>query len=82
MAVYHAPGDVCGIHSMAREHIHATSQWGKYHVPHYDTAFAVTDPDIPGMGGLNITRVKLIFLFKHNGQTYPGVHTCTLVLQD
>ena len=25
VAVYHAPSDVCGIHGMAREHIHATS---------------------------------------------------------
>ena len=73
MAVYHAPSDVCGIHGMARECIHATSRWGKFHVPHYNTAFTITDPDIMGMGGLDITRVKLIFSFKHNGQTYPCV---------
>ena len=75
MAVYYAPSDICGIHGMARECIHATLWWGKFHVPHYDTAFAVTDPDIPGMEGLNITRVKCIFSFKHNGQMY----LCALV---
>ena len=75
MAIYHAPSDICGIHGMAKEHIHATPKWGKFKVPCYDTAFAVTDPNIPGMGGLDISRVQLIFSFKHGGRTYP----CALV---
>ena len=60
---------------MAREHIHATPRWGKFWVPCYDTAFVVTNPDILGMGGLDITRVKLIFSFKHHNKTY----LCALV---
>ena len=75
LAIYHAPSDICGIHGMAKECIHATPKWRKFKVPHYDTAFAVTDPNIPGMGGLDISRVKLIFLFKHGDRTYP----CALV---
>ena len=75
VAVYHTPSDICGIHGMAKEHIHATPKWGKFKVPCYDTAFSVTDPNIPGMGGLDISRVKLIFSFKHGDRTYP----CTLV---
>ena len=58
---------------MTREHIHVTLRWGKSQVPHYDTTFAVTNPDIPGMGGLDIARVKLLFSFKHCGETYPCV---------
>ena len=60
---------------MARERIHATPRWGKFQVPCYDTAFVVTNPDIPSMGGLDIARVKLFFPFKHHDITYP----CTLV---
>ena len=75
VAVYRAPSDICGIHGMAREHIHATSQWGKFHVPRYDPAFVVTDPNVLRMGRLDIARVKLIFAFMYDGKTYP----CALV---
>ena len=46
LAIYHAPSDACRTHGMTREHIHATPRWGKSQVPHYDTTFAVTNPDI------------------------------------
>lgn len=75
VAVYHAPSDICGVRGMARERIHATSRWGKFHVPRYDTAFAVTNPTVPGMRGLDIARVKLIFSFNHGNKTYP----CALI---
>ena len=35
----------------------------------------VTNPDIPGMGGLDVTRVKLFFPFEHCDRTYP----CALI---
>ena len=60
---------------MTRECIHATPRWGKSQVPHYDTIFTVTDPNIPSMGGLDIARVKPLFLFKHCGETY----SCALI---
>ena len=75
MAIYHTPSDICGIYGMVMECIHATLKWEKFKVPCYDTAFAVTDPNIPGMGGLDISRVKLIFSFKYGDRTY----LCTLV---
>ena len=75
LAIYHALSDTCGTHSMTREHIHVTPRWGKSRVPCYDTAFAVTNPNILGMGGLDIARVKLLFSFKHCGETYP----CALI---
>ena len=75
VAVFHAPSDICGIHGMAREWVHVTPRWGKFWVPHYNTTFVVTNPDIPGMGGLDIARVKLFFSFEHCNRTYP----CALV---
>lgn len=75
VAVYHAPSDICGIHGMARERIHATPRWGKFHVPRYDTVYAVTNPDLPGMAGLDIARVKLIFSVNYRDEAYP----CALV---
>ena len=75
VAIYCAPSDICGICGMARECIHTTSQWGKFHIPHYDPTFVVTDPNVLGMGRLDIARVKLIFAFTYDGKTYP----CALV---
>ena len=60
---------------MAKECIHTTSQWGKFHIPHYDPTFVVTNPNVLGMGRLDIARVKLIFAFTYDGKTYP----CALV---
>lgn len=72
LVVYHTPSV---IHGMVKEHIHAMLKWGKYKVPHYDTAFAITDPDIAGMGGLDMSRVQL---FKHCDRKY----LCTLLTKD
>ena len=52
-----------------------TLTWGKFWVPHYDTTFTVTDPNVPSMGGCDIARVKLIFSFRYHAKTYP----CALV---
>ena len=30
VAIFHAPSDICGIHGMAREQVHATPRWGKF----------------------------------------------------
>ena len=49
--------------------------WGKFWVPHYDTTFTVTDPNVPSMGGLDIARVKPIFSFRYHAKTY----LCALV---
>ena len=75
IAIFHAPSDIYGIHGMAREQVHVTPRWGKFQVPHYNMTFVVTNPDIPGMGGLDIARVKFSFSFEHCNRTYP----CALV---
>lgn len=74
VALYYAPSDLAGIHGIAKERIHATSSWGKKHLPRYDTVFVVTDDD-PGMQGLDIARVRFIFSIEHREETYP----CALV---
>lgn len=75
IAVFHAPSDICSVHGMAREQVHATPRWEKFQVPHYDTTFVVTNLDIPSMSRLDIARVKLFFSFKHRDRTYP----CALI---
>lgn len=74
VAIYYAPSDISGIHGVARERIHATPSWGKKRIPRYDTVFVVTG-DEPGMKGLDIARVHLIFSVEHRGKTYP----CALI---
>lgn len=75
VAVFRAPSDISGIHGMAKERIHARRRWGKFRVPRYDTTYVVTDPEVSGMGGLDIARVKLFFSFRHRNKTYP----CALI---
>ena len=58
---------------MAREWVHVMHRWGKFQVPHYDTTFVITNPDIPGVGGLDIAWFKLFFSFKHHDKIYPLV---------
>ena len=75
IAVFCAPSDICSIHGMAKEWIHARPRWGKFWVPHYDTTYVVTNPNVSSMGGLNITWVKLFLSFTHHNRTYP----CALI---
>ncbi|KAJ7809240.1 hypothetical protein B0H14DRAFT_3090933 [Mycena olivaceomarginata] len=71
---FYAPSDLCGAGGMYRERIRANPKWhGKY--PRYDTVFVVTDPDLPGMHGMEIGRVFLFFSFIHSDTHYP----CALV---
>ncbi|KAI0295051.1 hypothetical protein B0F90DRAFT_1811552 [Multifurca ochricompacta] len=74
VATFFAPSDPSGIYGMRRERIHSTPSWqGKG--PRCDCAFVVEDEAKPGMQGLNIVRVQLMFSFKYNNVEYP----CSLV---
>jgi hypothetical protein len=74
VARFHAPSNICGAGGMYREHIRSTPAWhGEY--PRYDTVFVETDQDLPGMEGLTVGRVFLLFSF-----TFQDVHySCALV---
>src|SRR6202041_1333154 len=63
-----------GIHGMRREYIRATPSWRKSSSC-YDCVFPNRNPDIPGMGGMDVVHVLLFFSFDYSGTTYP----CALV---
>ncbi|KAI0288345.1 hypothetical protein B0F90DRAFT_1812777 [Multifurca ochricompacta] len=74
VATFFAPSDPSGIYGMRRERVHSTPSWqGKG--PRRDCAFIVEDEAKPGMQGLNIVHVQLMFSFKYNNIEYP----CSLV---
>jgi hypothetical protein len=73
-ATFRAPSDPSGLRSMRREYIRATPAWRNSH-PRYDCIFISTQPDLPGMDGLEVARVFLFFSFMHRGVHYP----CALI---
>lgn len=60
---------------MYRQRIRSNPSW--YGHPRHDTVFVVQDADQPGMHGMLIARVRLLFSFvdPNNGETVP----CALV---
>ncbi|KII83568.1 hypothetical protein PLICRDRAFT_180341 [Plicaturopsis crispa FD-325 SS-3] len=74
VARFYAPSDFCGSGGMYRERIRANPDWrGEY--ARYDTVFVVTDAEQPGMCGMAIGRLRLLYSFTHDGVDYP----CALV---
>ena len=74
MATFYAPSDDSGIHGMCCECLRSTPSWcGRG--PHHDTVLVVEDQSKPGMQGLCVVRIKLLFLFNFEGVYYP----CALV---
>lgn len=71
---YYAPSDLCGTGGMCSERICSNPHWRREH-PRYDTVFVVTNAEHPGMLGMTIGRVLLLFSFKCLGKTFP----CALV---
>ncbi|KDQ05944.1 hypothetical protein BOTBODRAFT_60809 [Botryobasidium botryosum FD-172 SS1] len=74
VATFHAPSDRSGINEMACERIRATPSW-RGGPARYDCVFVETNAMLPGMRGLDIGRVRLLFSFVHSSKTYP----CALV---
>jgi hypothetical protein len=74
VASFFSPSDDCGRYGMCREHVRSCPLWrGK--APRRDCAFVVEDEDIPGMRGMNVVRIQLLFSFTYNGKEYQ----CALV---
>ena len=69
-STFYAPSDLSGLGGMHSECIQSTPSWQKGPA-HYDTVFLEKDPEIPGMGGLHVSRVFLFFSFTYNGIKYP-----------
>ena len=74
VATFYSPSDVSGVGGMRSERIRAIKSW-RNGPPRYDCIFVETDPDAPGMAGLDIARVHLFFSCKFNSVKYP----CALV---
>ena len=74
VATFFSTSDISGIGGMRCEHIHAVDSWRKG-PPRHDCIFVETDPNSPGMLGLDIARVQLFFSFTHKNVKYP----CALV---
>jgi hypothetical protein len=74
VTTFYSPSDISRVGGMCYEHIRAVDSWSKGPAQ-YDCIFTVTDPDVPGMCGLNIAHVRLFFSFTFNGIKY----LCTLV---
>ena len=73
-AAFYAPSDPSGVGGMRREQIRCTPCW-RNEAPRYDTVFLETDPGQPGMRGLHVARVYLLFSFDFKESN----HTCALV---
>ncbi|OCH89266.1 hypothetical protein OBBRIDRAFT_813252 [Obba rivulosa] len=73
-ATFFTPSDPCGTGRMHREHIRATPSWYKG-PPRYDCVFVNTNPNIDGMRGLEVARIRLFMAFKFRSIHYP----CALV---
>jgi hypothetical protein len=74
VATFYSPSDISGVGGMRKERIRAVKSWRKGPA-RYDCIFVETDPDAPGMDGLEIARVHLFFSFTFQGVKYP----CALV---
>lgn len=59
---FYAPSDLCGPCGMYRQRIRCNPSW--YGHPRQDTVFIVVDEDLPGMEGMLIARLHLLFSFK------------------
>lgn len=74
VARFYAPSDLCGAGGMYHERFRSAPAWqGDY--ARRDTVFIVTDSELPGMLGMCIGRILLLFSFVHDGSYYP----CALV---
>ncbi|KAF9053428.1 hypothetical protein BJ165DRAFT_1571490 [Panaeolus papilionaceus] len=60
-ARFYAPSDLCGAGGMYRQKVRCNPSW--YGHPRRDTVFVVQDEDKPGMEGLLVARLHLLFSF-------------------
>jgi hypothetical protein len=74
VAVFFSPSDLCGAGGMYRERIRSNPNWrGEY--ARYDTVFVQTGPDVGGLKGMVVGRVRLFFSFTSGRTCYP----CALI---
>ncbi|KAG1849282.1 hypothetical protein DFJ58DRAFT_716937 [Suillus subalutaceus] len=60
---------------MKREHIRMSPKWRNGYA-HKDCVFVITDPNVPGMQGMDIAQVLTFFFFRLRGIYYPCAVVC------
>ncbi len=73
-ATFYAPSELCGPGGMHREIIRCNPSWYKK-VSRFDTVLVRIDPELEGMRGLRVARVRSFFAFDHEDFSY----SCALV---
>jgi hypothetical protein len=74
VARFFAPSDLCGAGGMYQERIRCNPSWRDEYA-RYDTVFVPIGPDVGGLKGMVIGRVRLFFSFTSGRTRYP----CALV---
>ena len=76
-ATFCAPSNPSGIGGLYRETIRCTPRWqtGNIIAPRRDCVTLNTEPDVPGVRGLDVARVHLFFSFELGGELF----SCALV---
>ena len=74
LAFFHAPSDLCGTEGISSERIRAVPSW-QGGAGRYDCVFVETDPDAPGMLGLDVAQIRAFLSFTHQSEVYH----CALV---
>ncbi|KAI0693039.1 hypothetical protein C8T65DRAFT_586080 [Cerioporus squamosus] len=70
IATFYAPSDACGVDGMHQEFVRATPRWRK-DAARFDCVFVNKRNDLPGLLGMDVARVRLLFSFKYQGVVYP-----------
>lgn len=74
LAFFYAPSDLCGTKGISSERIRAVPSW-QGGPGRYDCVLIETDPDAPGMLGLDVAQVNAFLSFTHKSKQYR----CALV---
>lgn len=73
-AVFYAPSEAAGPGGMHQEFIRCSPRWYG-DKPRYDAVFVQTNPDLPGMLGMTVARVRGLFSFVYDDLC----HDCAFV---
>lgn len=74
IATFYAPSELAGTSGMHSEIIRANPNW-RYEYPRFDTVLIQVNPDLPGIRGCKIGRVRAFLSVSYDGSRIP----CALV---
>ena len=69
-SIFFAPSDLSGLAGMKREYIRSCPKW-RNEESRRDCVFVITDPEIPGMRGMDVARILAFFSFRWEGDIFP-----------